>query len=207
MKGRRVTRRKKKGPARGRRRQYGSGNARIFIEQGDVNEMKQYLENNHDVNEPNTFGETLLMDAVKRTDPPGIQIIELLLNAGANVNATTDTLLDNLTPLMYAVKYNNEYAVRRLLEFGADINTKNRNNMTALDMAIKGNKYNIINILQSTPISQVSTTIPIGKAIPQSQLSLPMATRIAKPVAWPQWLTGKGGKRKVTKRKHKKHHK
>lgn len=63
-----------------------------------------------------------------------IDAIKLLIEAGANLNAT-----DNMgrTPLMIAVEFNNQDAVQILIESGANLNMQNLWGTTALNFAAR----------------------------------------------------------------------
>ena len=79
-------------------------------------------------------GKSALMVAAKTGDQA---LAEHLLNAGSNVNETTDT---NGTPFMFAILGGQFDIARWLLEQGADINTVGSNGWTALTIAAaKGN--------------------------------------------------------------------
>ena len=79
-------------------------------------------------------GKSALMVAAKKGDQA---LAEHLLNAGSNVNETTDT---QGTPFMFAVLGGQSDMARWLLEQGADINTVGSNGWTALTIAAaKGN--------------------------------------------------------------------
>lgn len=79
-------------------------------------------------------GKSALMVAAKKGDQA---LAEHLMNAGSNVNETTDT---QGTPFMFAVLGGHLDMARWLLEQGADINTVGSNGWTALTIAAaKGN--------------------------------------------------------------------
>jgi serine/threonine protein kinase/ankyrin repeat protein len=62
-----------------------------------------------------------------------LQLIgEALLQAGCDINASDS---NGRTPLMYAVRYSRTTAVRLLLKGGANVKTRDKNGMTALDLA------------------------------------------------------------------------
>ncbi len=82
-----------------------------------------------------------LLIAVNKAD---FNSINLLLNRGASVNAST---VDGVTPLMYASENGNLELVRLLIERGADINKKPVNGATALIVAAKQNFYDIAETL------------------------------------------------------------
>ena len=68
------------------------------------------------------------------------QVIDALLEAGADVNAMTQ---DGSTPLHYATKYSNLMFMRKFLEAGADPNLKNRDGGMPLRHAIRRKRTGI----------------------------------------------------------------
>jgi len=107
------------------------------------------------------------------------QIVKLLVDAGANVNAPTseyDYEIDDLhrdTPLTLAIK--NEYisVVNFLLENGADIYIKNYQGKDSLTLAIENGNLDIINlILSHTKEQQIMSTL--SSFIKSSELNKPM---------------------------------
>ena len=82
-----------------------------------------------------------------KESPALIEIITLLLDSGAEVNAVTHV---GTTPLMNAVEADNLPAVKLLLERGADPRIKNIQGKTAIDLAVSGGKKpEIIQMLKS----------------------------------------------------------
>ena len=69
------------------------------------------------------------------------KIVELLLAAGADVNARSNA---GATPLMVAAELGYGKVVRLLLKAGADVNAKNGEGQTALDVA----EYKIVPVLR-----------------------------------------------------------
>lgn len=74
--------------------------------------------------ETRVYGFTALMKAIDTKCD--IQIIQTLIDAGADVNTWADTGVDieNMTPLMMAVANNNYEATKALINAGADINVE-----------------------------------------------------------------------------------
>ena len=73
------------------------------------------------------------------------EIVQLLLKRSAEV----DSLSPNMTtPLMMAAMSGNIYAVKALLDGGADLNMANEQGLTAIDFAQKGNHTEIVEGLQ-----------------------------------------------------------
>lgn len=82
------------------------------------------------------FGvQTPLIVAVQRNRNP--EVIEMLLNAGADINARTDS---GWTPLMFAARDNpNPKIVQTLLNAGADVNLRDYRGWTPLIVAVRRN--------------------------------------------------------------------
>lgn len=72
-----------------------------------------------------------------KESPALIEIIILLLDSGAEINAVTHV---GTTPLMNAVEADNIEAVKLLLSRGADPRIKNIQGKTAVDIAVSGGK-------------------------------------------------------------------
>ncbi len=82
------------------------------------------------VNVQNNDGTTpLIAAASKPSNVTNNKLLDVLIQAEANVNATDK---HGFTPLMAAAKSKNDYAVRALLDHGADINAASENGMTPL---------------------------------------------------------------------------
>jgi ankyrin repeat protein len=75
-----------------------------------------------------------------------LEIVKLLLEKGANVNATD---LLGQTPLMIAAKEGHLEIVKLLLAKGAAPNAKNSEGKTALDFATKAGRTEVVNLLKS----------------------------------------------------------
>lgn len=58
------------------------------------------------------------------------QIIQCLLDAGADINAVTDN--ENLTPFLYAAEVGNPWLLKILVDHGADIRSRDARGGTAL---------------------------------------------------------------------------
>lgn len=75
-----------------------------------------------------------------------VEVLKMLLAHGASLE--TPDKIRGETPLFAAVLHEQEDAVAFLVTSGAQVDTKNENNQTALDIAIKKNNLAIIKILQ-----------------------------------------------------------
>jgi uncharacterized protein len=92
------------------------------------------------------------MTAAKVTYRGGVEMTELLIKKGANVNARASK---GSTALMFASwgvadHYQDEYVkvVRLLIKNGAKVNVKNKMGDTPLSIARKGNWQKIVVVLQ-----------------------------------------------------------
>lgn len=79
------------------------------------------------------------------------EIVKALIQAGADVNATTHT---GQTVLMIAVRENDINSVKLLIQAGADVNAKDVFGETALTIANKYKHTEIIDILKETNAAQ-----------------------------------------------------
>jgi ankyrin repeat protein len=87
-------------------------------------------------------GWPLLTVAAKNGDKP---MVELLLNAGADVNAKN---YSNEVALMYAALYGHKEIVELLLAKNADVNVKNAAGATPLTAATSSNHQDIADLLR-----------------------------------------------------------
>ena len=93
------------------------------------------IKNNANVNAVRTRGDTPLIlvseNSIMDKDVQ-LTIVESLISAGANINHIGNY---GKTPLMMAIDSNSPKIVSKLLECGADITIKDKNEYTALDLA------------------------------------------------------------------------
>jgi ankyrin repeat protein len=92
-----------------------------------------------DVNTPEKNGETPLHVAAGGQNP---QLVRLLIEHGANVNAKNNSLF---TPMMYAAEYCKSstaklQTIKYLIEKGAEVNAQSKNGWTALMLVCKNGK-------------------------------------------------------------------
>jgi len=98
--------------------------------------IRLLLEKKADVHAANLGGATPLHTASAfRADPSGI---ELLIQAGANVNGKASESYGGWTPLHGAAARNSDAIVATLLKHGADRNARDAKGMTALEVAEQG---------------------------------------------------------------------
>lgn len=107
---------------------------------GHVALVKLLVENDADVNKP---GWTPLHYAATAGNVP---IIELLLDNSAYIDAESP---NGSTPLMMAAMYGTPESVKLLIQAGADLNLKNQLGLTALDFAIRGNRQNAKELIET----------------------------------------------------------
>jgi len=95
-----------------------------------------------DINSCDKDGDTALMWASMYGH---IEVVKLLLEAGADVNAKT---IDGDTALKWASDYGHTEIVKLLLEAGADVNAKDKWGNTALVKAIDSGYIKIVKLLK-----------------------------------------------------------
>lgn len=95
---------------------------------GNVSDLKKAIEECNDLNIKNKEGQTPLCFVSKcRYD-----LVKLLVENGADVNLQSD---ERISPLHWAVEYDNEEIVEYLLSKGADINSRDHSYETPLHWA------------------------------------------------------------------------
>jgi hypothetical protein len=105
----------------------------VAVFKGDIRKVRSLLAKRANVNYRDDSGDSVLMLAVNLGKP--LQMIRLLLDAGADVNAINnkDSGRKDKTALLYAAGYgDNTNVMRLLLKRGADINAQDEDGMTAL---------------------------------------------------------------------------
>lgn len=105
--------------------------------------LQMYFPNMKIIDNPNQFNITPLHYACYQKN---IQIADLLLNLGANINAQD---IEGKNVLTYAVCSNSTRLVKKLLLRGADKTLKDKNNKTAYDFAIEKDNLRIARILEN----------------------------------------------------------
>jgi TonB family protein len=86
-----------------------------------------------------------LVKLVERGDLAGLRA---RLSSGANPNASDDSVVKGWTPLMAAAYSGNVDAARLLLDSGAAIDAKTQQGSTALDIAVRGGKPQVSELLR-----------------------------------------------------------
>jgi hypothetical protein len=108
---------------------------------GAVDEVRALLAAGADVNQPNHVGITALDCAVMGTEPDHTRTVEVLVAAGADVNAGEYT-----PPLMLASAHGPPDTVAALLQAGADVN-RVTDSGTALHQAVAENRPDNVAVL------------------------------------------------------------
>lgn len=116
----------------------------------NFNEVKQYIEENNDINIKNDFGKSLLMSAIKNKNRD-INLVKYLIDNQINVNIKDD---NGYNALMITCLLSNENMdiVELLLKNGIYIDEVNKDGYSALMLASIYNKLNIvIEIIKCNP--------------------------------------------------------
>lgn len=98
---------------------------------------------NKNINNKNDAGETALHIAVKNKD---IRLAEIIINSGADVNATTNF---NATPLHYGASFASKDIINLLATKGANLNATDKNNKKPIDWAIEAKKTENADLLKT----------------------------------------------------------
>ena len=123
---------------------YSDGSIHRAAYEGRVDEVRDLLENDLDVNSRDSFGGTALHAAMFQSNT---DIVRLLIDAGFDVNAVGPN--NGYTPLHDAVWGNNLPALKILVENGGDTSIKGLKGMTPLDKARNEGKNDIVRYLES----------------------------------------------------------
>ena len=102
--------------------------------------VKKLVANDADVNKP---GWTPLHYAATGGHVP---VVEFLLDESAYIDAESP---NGTTPLMMAAMYGSPEAVKALIQAGADLTLKNQLGMTALDFAVRGQRVNARELIET----------------------------------------------------------
>ena len=128
--------------------------------------VKKLVANDADVNKP---GWTPLHYAATGGHVP---IVEFLLDESAYIDAESP---NGTTPLMMAAMYGSPEAVKVLIQAGADLTLKNQLGMTALDFAVRGQRPNAKELIE-TGLSRLAERQKRQAQPPQSP-AVPPSTR------------------------------
>ena len=113
----------------------------LATDSGDLEKVKYLVENGADVNAVNNINQTALHLA---SENGYLEIVEYLIKNGADVNARCAHWYDNFTPLICASDSGQFEPVKYLVEHGADVNAKDKNNNTALVLALEKGHLEIV---------------------------------------------------------------
>lgn len=102
--------------------------------------VEKLVNNDADVNKP---GWTALHYAASGGH---VQILEFLLEHSAYIDAESP---NGTTPLMMAAMYGSPEAVKLLIQAGADLTVKNQLGLTALDFAVRGQRQNAQELIET----------------------------------------------------------
>ncbi len=100
------------------------------------------IQNVHNINYASELGTALTATIFKNN----VLLSKKLLENGANPNITDK---EGITPLMYAVQFQNADTVELLLSYKADKSLKNNQNKTAFELAVESQNQEIINKLKT----------------------------------------------------------
>lgn len=106
------------------------------------------LNSGADINATGEGGATPLMDAANYGN---VQIVEILLNRGAKIDVRSSEG-ENYTALLVAAERGHTQVVRSLLKYKPDLTLRNRRGETALDLARKEGRTEIVQMLQSAAV-------------------------------------------------------
>ena len=116
----------------------GGGSLYASVYRGDISKIRRHLDRGGDINAENEQGETLLHMAAKYGQ---MEIVQFLINRGADVNAGTGVgefswVPVGKTPLMMVSVEGHVKIAKLLIERGADVNAKTNRGDTALMYAV-----------------------------------------------------------------------
>ena len=118
----------------------------ILINNGAVDQVREAIEHGADVNiRSDEESWTPLMVAV-RSDEPSVEIVRLLIEAGAEINATDGTGDTALKKALYAM-HPNPQIIEMLIHAGADVNIVDEDGMTILMEATRRSTPEIVRML------------------------------------------------------------
>lgn len=136
--------------------------------------VKQLVDNDADVNKP---GWTPLHYAASTGQ---VAVIEFLLDNSAYIDAESP---NGSTPLMMAAMYGSPEAVKVLIQAGADLNIKNQLGLTALDFAVRGNRQNAKELIETGLQRQAARAAKAQHLAGTAPVSVPSSDAAAKPAS------------------------
>lgn len=136
--------------------------------------VKQLVDNDADVNKP---GWTPLHYAASTGQ---VAVIEFLLDNSAYIDAESP---NGSTPLMMAAMYGSPEAVKVLIQAGADLNIKNQLGLTALDFAVRGNRQNAKELIETGLQRQAARAAKAQSSTDTAPVTMPPYDAAAKPAS------------------------
>lgn len=141
---------------------------------GHIEVIKIFLEKGWGVNRINASRQTLLHLACWSANP--LALVELLLNAGSEVNAEDDELE---TPLSYTARSGTADVAKALLKAGANINSKDKDNSTPLYRASYAGNFDVVKeLLAWEPAPDLNTQANEGWTALHAAFDNPEITRL-----------------------------
>jgi ankyrin repeat protein len=122
--------------------------------------VKRLVELDADVNKP---GWTPLHYAASTGQ---VAVIEFLLENSAYIDAESP---NGSTPLMMAALYGSPESVKLLIQAGADLNVKNQLGLTALDFAVRGQRQNAKELIETGLQRQAARALMAPANPPQAK--------------------------------------
>jgi len=122
------------------------GSIELAATAGNVDLVKKFIEKSADIGNSSKEGSLIeqasrfilnhnLLSAVTKGD---FESVTRSLRKGANPNYTSSASKGGVSPITFAAKEGDDKVIRRLLEFGTDVNSRTAQNMTALMYAAAG---------------------------------------------------------------------
>lgn len=102
--------------------------------------MSDFIDHGGDINVRGRHGSTAVMEACNDTNPGCLEVLQMLIHAGADLNARS-ALYGN-TALHWCIVRGDMEAMKLLLQGGADNSIKDDHGLTPLDM-LKSRSFNI----------------------------------------------------------------
>ena len=127
---------------------------KLFLDSGvDVNIKSQTRLDNKDNSTPLIYAVYGLSWSEKDKLKKSIELVELLINRGANVNAKNadgDTALHRAVAIVSSHVNEQKELIKLLINHGADVNARNNKGETPLSLAKKSGYQDMINLLKSS---------------------------------------------------------
>lgn len=112
------------------------------VKSGDIDKVRQLIENGYSVNKKDKYGITPLQLAA---DSGYKDIVKLLIKKGARVNETNNA---NIAPIHLAASNGHVNTVKLLIKYGADVNIQDEDEKTPLCFAVEYGHTKVIALLK-----------------------------------------------------------